>query len=179
MPLQSSRDGLRGQSFSTALEALLPPHFTKENTETQRMTVGGPGETRTNDHTPGLKTTGIYPLQVWRPEAQDQDVTGPCSICRLQRGSFLPLPAAGASSIPGLVATSPHLCLCCHMTISLCVSQISPSFFYKDPGHWAHLIQIISSRDHPVRTSAETLFPQKATHNLKSQMGVNFRGTGH
>lgn len=37
MPLQSSRDGLRGQSFSTALEALLPLHFTKESTETQRM----------------------------------------------------------------------------------------------------------------------------------------------
>lgn len=44
---------------------------------------------------PNLHSSLLYSLTFWRPEVQGQGVPGPSSLLRLQRGSFLPLPASG------------------------------------------------------------------------------------
>lgn len=111
--------------------------FTNEKTKAQRMTIRGPRAARTNDHTWGFKTTGIYPLQVWRPEVQDQDVTRPCSIWGLQE-RVLPSPSScWCPRCPwacGYITLSLPLSSRGHLPTS--VSQILPSFLYKDPCHW-------------------------------------------
>ena len=122
-----------------------------------------PGAAVTNFHKLGhLKQEFILP-QFWRPDVWDKGVPGPCSLQRLQGGSFLPLPASGGSRHPwacgrlppvsafiftGLllcVCVSPLLCL--RRTLSLDVE--SPS----SRRTWSQTLHCI--------TSAKTLFPYK------------------
>lgn len=54
---------------------------------------------------PNLPSSFLYSLPFWRPKVQGQGVPGPCSLPRLQRGPFLPLPASWGLPVLRLVDT--------------------------------------------------------------------------
>lgn len=83
-----------------------------------------------------LKTAGIHPLKLRRPEGRDQGVDrAPLLPEAPGEDPSLNLWTSGGPRGPLVCATSPHLCLHLH-TASSSISNLPLPYSYKDSCHW-------------------------------------------
>ena len=130
------------------------------------------------------KTNKKKPTKFTSPSAPDLEtsvrgpgVPGPCSLHRLQGGSFPPLPSLGTPGVPGLVTVSlPSASVSTWLLLWVCISSSVPS---QDtvPGCGATLTQDDLLPDPSLIPPAKTLFPNKVPHPGSEGQEVVHSGT--